>query len=279
MSFQPRLFLNNQDVAVSEKTATSLRFVLEKENDTSFFRKKMQGEIEFLGADYNTLKPIEQDCCKTIPINIFRSCGSNNSLFFGGELNSKKFEWNKDICSVKISQIEFRDLEKGVYRNWEKKINMCTMPQNRIVRYDYRKINQPTGNQTEETFTYPTIDNPRGRLFKDWILFCVTKTFEGTEYASLIPQNMTQFSHILDTNINPCTAQQSVFTHAIIYQASDFVEPHSQQPATGILADGRINENLSVNLKDLLNNLKILFRLDWFIDSNGKLRIEHESFF
>jgi hypothetical protein len=277
MSFESALFINGLNVKVSPIGLTNLRLVIEKETETSFFRRKINGDIEFGKLDCNILPELEKECCKTFPFTIYRTCQGENTVFVTAELPSKAFDWNKVSNTVKTTKIDIADSYKGVFRNWEKKINMCTMPFNRKLKYWYRKTNS---SGEIDSYTYPTITSNRGRRFADWVFYCVQKTFDGTPYNSIIPSSISFMSQIMDLNINPCTGQQSIFTHAMTFQISDFVEPHSSSPADGTLADGRINESMAISLKDLLSSLKILFRLDWYIDSiTGKFRIEHESFF
>lgn len=259
---------------------TGLKLSVEQENGRAFYRQKVNGNIEFSDKLFNLIKPLEGVCCRSIPFTIFRSCGGSLSKFLEAQFKTNQIEWTFETCTAKLGELEILDNYRGVYKTWEKKVNLCTAPRGKRVKYVYRKPQTTTQNGQEVTLHYyPEIVNNRGSLFSEWILWCINKTFTGTEYSSLIPVNVAQMSTFFDRNISPITAKQNVLRSAFIYQASDLMFPETTNASTGLMQDGRINEDVALSLKEMLEMLKNVFDMDWYIDTNGKFRIEHISFF
>lgn len=254
----------------------SLTVNINREGDFAFYRQKYNGSLSFVNSDFGFLKIAENDCCVKLPVSVSRTCGNADVLAFRGFVNTKKIEWNFETCEVKIDTLESEDIYTEIFKVWERKINMCAMVPNRTVRH-WHRVTTLVGDT--EHYTYPTATNTKGRLFSDWIYYNVQQALTGTPAASAIPANKNQLSYFLTADTNPCTGQKNQFLKATIFQNSDVLYPLFA-PATGIEIDGTINENAAVSMKELFEELKAAFSLEWFVDSDtGKLRLEHTSFF
>ncbi len=275
-------------VGVSQQTTTpveptgltGLKVSVDRENSRVFFRRKVSGSVEFSDKLFGFIKPLEGVCCRTIPFTVYRSCGGDFTKYLESQFKTNQIEWSFETCTAKIGELEVIDDYKGVYKYWEKKVNLCTAPRGKRLKYTYRKPEKSTQNGQEYTFHYyREVVNNRGSLFSEWVLWCINKTFTGTEYSSIIPLNVAQMSQFFDRNISPITAKQNVLRSAFIYQASDLMFPETSSASTGVLQDGRINEDIALSLKEVLEMLKNVFDLEWYIDTSGKFRIEHTSYF
>lgn len=68
---------------------------------------------------------------------------------------------------------------------------------------------------------------------------------------------------------NYVTSLTNVVNNLAIAQKSDIIDPNATQHATKGM----------ITLKNLLDNLKTIFNIDWFIDSNDNFRLEHYKYF
>lgn len=248
-----------------------LKLILDKKQDEIFFRQKVGGGLDFTGKDFANILPLEKECCKELNVTINEDC-SGDGILFEGKIKSNEIDWDFELCTAKLGQMNQGDDYLGVFKYWDKKVNMCAMVKTQTVKYTNRIIVSDTVSN------YTEVLNNRGVYFVDWIYYCIQKTFAGTEYEGITPVNRDTMSKFLFESFNACTGKRNSLAFAIIYQASDFMFSQAQQ-ATGFLSNsGLINEGISVNLKDLFESLKTTFDLCWYIDK-GKLRIEHLSFF
>lgn len=257
-----------------------LKLSVEQENDRQFYRQKVSGGIEFSDKLFGVVKPLEGVCCQTVPFIIYRNCNNTQTRFLDTQFKTNQMEWDFELCSSKVPSLEVIDKYKGVYQYWEKKINLCSMARGKILEYTYRKPRTVPQNGSEVTLNdYIKVNNNRGMLFSEWILFAINKTFLWTTYESLTPATVAQMSQLFDRNINPCTGKQNKLRTALMFQASDLMFPQSTAQSTGLLEDGRVNEDVALSLKEILDILRIVFDIHWHIDSQGKFRLEHLSFY
>lgn len=68
---------------------------------------------------------------------------------------------------------------------------------------------------------------------------------------------------------NYVTGDTNIVATMAIAQKSDVIDPAATNKAT----------RGEISLKKLMDNLKVLFNVDWFIDDDNNFRVEHESFF
>jgi hypothetical protein len=274
-------------VGISENTKdfiepyglTSLKLTIEKNGENQFFRQKISGSIDFSESLFAMAKPLEDKCCIDVPISIFRSCNNSNDLFIKGQFKTSHIDWDFDLCSAKVNQIDLIDDYKSVYLFWNKKINLCSIPKNKTLEYTYRSQRTVILNGQDDTVNdYTLIQNNSGVLFAEWVLYAINKTFFGTKLASIVPSSVSQLSEFFSLAINPATGSENIFLKALIFQSTDLMFPIGTK-ATGLLEDGRINESISLSLKEVLETLKNVFDLHWHIDQNGIFKIEHISYF
>lgn len=259
--------------AVNPSGVNGLRILWSTEEGQTFYRQKVNGSLDFYGADFAVIEQLE-GCCESGLLNLYRSC--DVSAYLTPSIPGKGIEWNFATCSAKANNLEINDLYKGVYRYWETKVNMLKLTADRIIAHDYRKETLVSG---EYVYSYDVKQNNRFRSWNSFIYYLIQQTFTGTSYASLIPSSAA-YSEFFTATINPVTKTANLFLRSAIIQASDMVRPDSTDSATGVLQTGKENEKMSMNLKELLSDLFALFDCDWYIDpATNKFRIEHRLFF
>jgi hypothetical protein len=247
-----------------------LKLVIDKKQGELFFRRKITGSLDFVAKDFKNILSLETECCKELSVIINQDCNPNTN-FYLGSMKTQDIDWDFDLCSAKLSEIQQKDEYVGIFKYWERKVNMCSVQKSQAVRY----INRIEISDTQSN--YNEVTNNRGVYFVDWVYFCIQQTFEGTEYENIIPTDRNTMSSFLNQAINPCTGKRNSLGFSVVYQATDFMFSQSQS-ATGLLSNGLINDDLAVSFKDLFEELRVLFDLYFFID-NGKIRIEHLSYF
>lgn len=250
----------------------TLKLVLEKTDNNSFYRQKITGGLEFIGGDFKNVLHMEQRCCEDVLLTLYRNCNSLAGVFARTKFKTNKIEWDFDLCTAKVPAIDIIDLYLGVYKFWETKVNMCAIPKTEKVKYTYRK------EVSDKVSNYIEIVNECGNYFADWVFWCIKKTFTGTEYEGIIPVDSASMSKFLFEAFNPCTGKRNSLAFAIVAQASDFMNP-TEPRATGITNLGILSDSLALPLKDLLETLDNTFDLKWYINENGKFGIEHISYF
>ena len=270
---------------------------IQKSDNEAFFRKRLNGELVFQKEDFNSIKTLQEKCCNNMPIDIYRSC-FNDAPFVQARINSRKINWNLGLCQAKVS-IDTLDIYKEVIKHSERSVNVLELAANRELQHVSRSVVPDTLveeekdrietaggtvlhesyiNGSEKQVSY-VINNERGRAFNDVILYVIKKSFENTSASSVIPYDIESCSKFLSDEINICTGKKNIAKYSIVFQASDIVTPISSKAATAQLEDGNINEDMTMNFKELMSNLKALFDLDWWVDRiTGRLRIEHSSY-
>lgn len=259
---------------------TSLVVSYEKESEFSFFRQKVNGSLAFTGENFKTIESVQDGCCGRLPVTLFRSCNSVPVPAVSFLLPTRKVDWNFETCEATVSNFEVSDVYEAIFKAWERKVNMCETPvSGKTLRHWLRITNTSTeSGESVDSYTYPYFNNSKGKLFIEWVLFCIEKTFVGS-LSGIVPDNVFQLSTFLSSQVNFCTGRKNELATALIFQNSDIFQPNSPS-ATGKQEDGRINEEIGVSLKSLVEGLKAAFDVDFFVDSiTGKFRIEHKSFF
>lgn len=114
--------------------------------------------------------------------------------------------------------------------------------------------------------TTNVIDNTRGRTLKDTLEYLVSETCSAikcvvSDFFQINPEN--------PSNINYVTGEVSKVNNLILAEISDVKDPNSTEQATLEL----------ITFKEFYEDLKCMFDVRMFIDSNGCLRIEHVSYF
>lgn len=101
-----------------------LQFNEEKDDDFGFFRRLLETELIFSGADYTYLKNIEDTTlCTTLDFIIRYKTVD----FFTGiiRFGTDAFSWDEDNCHVRI-KLSSNDNYTCLTRNWKKEINILS---------------------------------------------------------------------------------------------------------------------------------------------------------
>lgn len=296
--------MNNAELTINgiKKTVTpfgltGLKINIEKETDQQFLRQKTSLTAQFSDADYQYLKSLQGTCCTPVFLSVGKDCGQVpagvETELVKLKSDVSKIEWDFGSCTATIKDFKIVDTYVGVYKYWERKANMLNMPANVTIVHNYKKKESQRTIGGDVQYSHPVINNNRFRDFNPWVLFAIQQAFLGTEVASIIPDSVAQMSSFFTMPINICTGKPNLFPQLAVAQNSDVLYPTSTQPATGfkelqgytgnqvtIQQSASINQDVAVSLKQLLESLKALFDVDWFIDSStGKFRIEHSSYF
>lgn len=104
----------------------------------------------------------------------------------------------------------------------------------------------------------------RNRNFLDSLRFLVEKTC-----SSLAPQNSSALSNFFTTPTNYATGSANKLRDLHIAQKTDITNYKSSEAATKGM----------VSLKKMLDDLRSMFDVYWFINASGKFQIEHISYF
>ena len=161
---------------------SGLKLVLDKKQDERFFRKKIVGTLDFTGKDFKNILPLEVECCKELGLIITEDCNGMGT-FYEGKIKTNQLEWDFEIGSSRLNEILQKDEYLGVYKYWEKKVNVCSIVKNQSVSY----VNRVQG--ANNVNSYNDVVNVKGCYFVDWLYYAITKTFTGTEYQYILPAN------------------------------------------------------------------------------------------
>lgn len=213
-----------------------------------FFREKLIGSVLFNCEDYAFLWEAEQhnvNCCQVITLTIIRSCiGETDSTIWLGSFTLFDLTWNHDKQEVEVKKINPLDAYAEVFAKWQQEFNLALMG-GKFAVYRF----------------------PRSNSFIDFIRSVIYRTFK---LSSRQTPTDAEFSRFFTDAMNPVTGKVNIFTNVAITHLSEIKRPDAENGATKGL----------ITLKDLLNSLKQLFNVYWYVDPDtGFLRLEHISFF
>lgn len=114
------------------------------------------------------------------------------------------------------------------------------------------------------SYVYPTII-PNGRFLSDVLL---TLAQAACSSITQITSDFFQINEDVTSSDNYVTGEENLWTELVIHQISDVLYPDADDPAS----------KGEMNLKTLLEDLYLLFRVRWRLEGT-ELRIEHESYF
>jgi hypothetical protein len=104
----------------------------------------------------------------------------------------------------------------------------------------------------------------RNRRLVDVLKYLVEQTC-----PSAAPTNADDMSDFFTDEVNYATGTTNVVKDLLIAAKSDIIGYNSSEPATKEV----------ISLKNLLDDLRAMMQLYWYLDGEGKFRIEHISFF
>lgn len=261
----------NGDIELTPNHISSNSIVWKKQY-SGFYRKSIEGSFILSQEDLTKTYSEIKKCCNNIPIDIKLNGKSLIKFNMMNQGFSENLVKNQFYSKTNLT-IDYYDT---ILKKWNYKVNMLSMPRSRTVNHRYRRVQTDNGN---DTFFYENVDNPHGIRFADYVYFCVKKTLEYCNLQELIPSDSNSLSLLFSLDTCPINKDRNKLKFATIVQSSEFVRPLAA-PGNGLNEIGNeINESLSISMKDLMNNIEILFNLVWFIDEETKkLRIEHISY-
>lgn len=248
-----------------------------REDGEMFFREKMSGSLVVSGEDYLFLMEAEayaMNCCQEIVLSIEHQCGGVSQLYWEGYFTLQEIEWDIDNETCTISKINTKDAYDVIFRNWKKEINWL----GDLDANNKRIFDEDLPPRWPVIFPTPQSDefNPsdsdhytNGFFLTPGIRYVLLKTLLGTGYEDMAGIDHSGMSEFLNSSTNPVTEKANPFPSVVIMHIADAKRPGATV-ATWIA---------SIKLSDLLEELKKLFCLYWYIDENDRFRLEHLTFF
>lgn len=277
MAYRYRLEYATRSQLVTPKSG--VKITVAKEQDEAFFREKINGSVTLTGEDYQFLKDAQTysvQCCQEITFIIERTC--SEEIFWEGYFTLYNVEWDHDNREATIRKVIVRDLYTIVFANWHKEINWFGDEDPNLPP---RRPSTPFISAHQLVpFTHPSLMseeyNPTGSDSYNWgfyfnpaILYLVQQTLSGTLGDVYGAQTVEQMSQFLTADINPANGKPNYLKDVVLMHISDAKRPSASENAY-------IGK---VTLRDVLNNLKLLYNAYWFIDEDNRFRIEHISYF
>ncbi|WP_031530520.1 hypothetical protein [Dyadobacter crusticola] len=253
------------------------KIIVAREEGEVFFREKFVGSLVVAGDDYHFLRDAKifaVECCQEIALFIERTCSSGTELFWQGYFNVMDIEWDEDNLQATIKKVQTRDDYSAIFSNWHKEINWL----------DYKKAYRPNSGKksfgqaihfhqiTPKTAQYNPNESDiywRGFSFNNGVFYLVKESLKGTAEEDIAEITLPELSQFLSAEINPVTGKYNYLKDVVVMQMSDAKRPGASTAAiTGM-----------VTLRDVLNELKLIYNAHWFINPEGKIQIEHISYF
>lgn len=104
----------------------------------------------------------------------------------------------------------------------------------------------------------------RNRKLLDVVKFLLSKTAPEVE-----PAAASEISEFFTLDTNYATGETNKVKNILIAQKSDIISSNSSEAA----------KKGMISLKNLLDDLRAIFQVYWFLDAEGKFRLEHISYF
>lgn len=265
MAYRYRLVYATKELEIS--SVSSGKIIVEKEEGEIFTREKFSGTIAIEGEGYNFLieaKAYANQCCQEIRVIIDERCHGSYSLIWEGYFTLHDIEWDYFTKTAEVKKINPRDKYDKILRNWHKEINLMDNPERETIMFQgylsYPAISEfnPTGANWYEGFTLIQA-----------IQYVAKETLSGSGGEDIIYTNEYLISQFFTAPVNYVTGKANYLAETMIMHMSDAKRPAAANPA-------RIGK---ISLKTLLQELKTLFSAYWYIDSVGKFKIEHLSYF
>lgn len=257
------------------------KIVVAKEEGEIFFREKLNGSLEVTGDDYAFLLDAQKfavECCQEITLYIERKCGSGRELIWEGFFVLQDIEWDYDNTQATIKKIAVRDDYNAIFTNWQKEISWLGFEGSaRPVRNGGSQYSSTRPLKPFRQFSPPYPDyNPtksdryvRGMDFVESLHFLIKKTLAGTPGEKAGNFVQSSLSKFFTETTNPVTGKPNALKNIVLMHLSDAKRPYASNPATVG----------NVTLKDVLDELKKMFNAYWFVNIDGKLQIEHITYF
>lgn len=221
----------------------------EKEDDQVFHRKKFSGALTFRGRDFRLLKALEAtSCCSYVEIRVIKVC--NYLLEWKGRFKFQDCTINETEQTLTVNKYETLDGYSLIFQKWDTQVNMVGKAIGPFFKYAGDVSQGTSGN--EASFE-------RGFLLSSMIWNIIRESF-GPEYTY---PTFLQIGEAFSEERFP------KLKRAVYYHASDFVRPVMSTPSSKIL----------MSFKDFTKFMADAFNVWWFINAEGKIQFEHESYF
>lgn len=228
-----------------------------REDGSIFFRRILEGELEFTNrpqedvTDYTLFKNIEDsNRCQLYEYKIERECNGEFSEYWYGTFGTVDGRFDLDRCIFKMTP-SVKDNYACLLTDLE--INVLSAPTTIEVNVD---SNEPLNNRLYENC----------RNFDECLEYVSTQTcneIQGvvSDFFQINPENVSAINYV--------TGTENLYTEMAFGSMQDIKEPI---PAIETSFE-------TVTFRQLMDELRILFNVYWFIDENENVRIEHITYF
>ncbi len=265
MSYKYKLAYATRKQAAKPTKIGSL--VVAREEDEAFFRTKLTGSVEFVGADFDFLEEAKKyavSCCQDIAFTILRDCvETGEAIVWEGHFVLDEVDYDFDNKTASVQKIAVRDDYTEILGAWSKEVNIMQMePRIRIMLNAGRGTTDPDYNPTGTNYY------DRGIDLIESLRYLIRQTLRLSSRQEQVSRQA--LSSFLSAAVNPVTGRTNIFNDVVLMHLSDAKRPGATNPA----------RTAKISLKGMLKGLKEMFNLYWYIDpETGFVRIEHVSFF
>ena len=227
-----------------------------KINNIANFSQEIKGDLVFSGDSYLYFLNIEQtNKCALLSFDIQRECEGVYTSIWTGEFGTVDGTWDIDKCIFTINPIE-----SSIYNCLLTGAEFNVIPEGSFFG---------GGTIVTAQNTIPSAEFNCCKL-EDALNFLMLATCSD---ATSIISNFFQINPVTVSNYNYITNEVNVYKNMYITPLSNVY-----RMSDTLLPPVDVAPMEKVSLKDLLDDLKVLFNVDWRVEGTD-IRIEHQSYF
>lgn len=241
-----RYYLNNVEVFPLNKD--DLQYNYEKQIESSvYLEKNLETPLVFnyQSGNFNFKTQEEDDRCSELNLIVEKICGNQKETFFEGAFSVSEGEFDDDKCLFTVKVRKLREIIEDIQVNI---LQTPELPSNVLLQYGIF-----TGVYCPNAITFPAVLLYVAKRSNHKINGVVSNFFQinpdGAFYITGVPI--------------------ANYTSMYLMPLSDVQNPAPSNPAT----------IATISFKELMDDLKALFNVEWFVDENYNLRVEHEVWF
>lgn len=240
------------------------KFKYDPIRDSPAYSIQYNGKITFKNQVFTDLKTVDDNesiRCNSIFFEVWRLCVDGYKLFWSSHFTTDMGDWNLDDCSVKVQPVENDAVLQCLLKGTES--NMLSAPTvlTASIARDYNN-GPPLETQIPRIFDQE-YDNCRP--FKEMLEMASSFVCSGVQG---IISDFFQINPLVASDINYVTGAINRWTNILCAAKSDILFP-AETNATIEL----------ISWPAVMKDLYFLFEVQWYVDSDFFIHIEHESYF